>query len=879
MARTRFLLSFVVAAALFFTGAIGANLRTNVGTFKTTFRMQVGTSGAGRVFTRERAGYSEADSTRFALASGDGMRSYVVLSRPRGAVGVIRLDPGSSEGVVQFESIDFSWRGKTARLTGRNLRKAIRPLHQLDVLPSGTGTTLRATGSDPFLEVAIPDVIAGAMKLRERLGLALVVIATCGLLWLCWWMRRDVVRGAARALRTGDWRMLVVASLSTLAVLSVLGYGCEGMCSPRGAGFGMLLLAASLALALVGQVLLRRLHVDTRVGPPRLFLSIIAGQAIFVVYIGVRSAIHAWVPVLPLTSLELFVLVLSAAVLLWHDTLVARTDARNMPTFNACCGWSWIELALLVGVCVVIGERELPRLLMLSSDPDTHAYFARQLEVTGGVPWRGGSVFHYPMGTAVLGFLWAKLAFLDVRNAVTALPLLQAFLAALVLAESFALRVRSNAPALVLFLLGLGATTAGFLIPLYSSYAHMEGAGRQMAAATLTLVPAVLIAPRKAGDLSIALLMLLSAFVLAVLNPLNIVIPLVLLAGYGLHQLLLRRRLSWWSLVPVALLPMLLIDPSYFELTGGTGRPESRFTVDAALQVKPLSLVLAQWMQALGRGPQDFLRGNGGFVPGQAPVFVAFVASLLAVLFWLHRWPPRRVFFWAMVSTLLLTALWAVDALFDVLVDDRRFYLLAPYYWLSLAQAKILLVTSLLLAAGLAIYRRRLSVVGLIAFAVIATASTALTMHQAQDFMERPRVDYCGSLGCMEADDFAVLTDFQALHLAGKLRAGRVLLPNSRHSAHREQWIFPVTAARGLPFFDTPPPAFFYYQGDSAFTTANYVSHVCRSFDREWLREHSIAYVFLPQRRGDACVQGMETLPRSERVVVQHGDSMVIELR
>src|SRR5690606_3524942 len=113
------------------------------------------------------------------------------------------------------------------------------------------------------------------------------------------------------------------------------------------------------------------------------------------------------------------------------------------------------------------------------------------------------------------------------------------------------------------------------------------------------------------------------------------------------------------------------------------------------------------------------------------------------------------------------------------------FYLLAPYYWLSLAQLKILLVTGLLLAVILAAARRRLSwwLVGGLATVVVAAAFFAV--HGRQQFMEHPRVDYCGSLGCVEADDLAVLEEFEALAQAGSLKRGRVLLPNSRHEAHR----------------------------------------------------------------------------------------------
>src|SRR5690606_8885904 len=156
------------------------------------------------------------------------------------------------------------------------------------------------------------------------------------------------------------------------------------------------------------------------------FLALLAGQAALVLYVALRSVVHAWLPWAPLTAPELLLCVVAAAAWLAHG---ARRRAPVVATrWREAGNWLALELVLLAVVCVVIGERELPRLVMLSSDPDTHAYFARQLELGGGVPWWGDARFHYPAGTAILGFLWAKLGFLDVRNALAALPLLQAFL-------------------------------------------------------------------------------------------------------------------------------------------------------------------------------------------------------------------------------------------------------------------------------------------------------------------------------------------------------------------------------------------------------------------------------------------------------------------
>lgn len=876
MSRSRAIRSAALAAVLLVAGVVGANLHNHPGTVEVGFRMAVATAGGGQAFTRERDGYTEENSARFDLDHSGGTRAYSVALEPDAPLQAIRLDPGAGAGSVRIDSIDFTWQGKKARLEGEALGKAIRALTQLDSAASGTGVSFESIGDDPFLEIAVPDTIADAMEFRAHAGLGLVVAALLGLSWLAWSIRRSLFDLVRRGLAGGGWRLLAVTAVAGLLLLSSLGVGCDGVCSPRGVGYGGLLLLASLAMAAIGQLVLRGLGIDSATGRPRLFLSLLCGQAVLVLYIAARSVIHAWIPVLPITAVELVMLAAAAVACL---VLAQRRFPVPHRLWGTSDGWLMVELALLAVVCVVIGDRELPRLLMLSSDPDTHAYFARQLELGGGVPWHGGDVFHYPMGTAALGFAWAKLAFLDIRNAVTALPLLQAFLAALVVAEGFSLRIHRNRIVLLLFLAGIGITAAGLLVPLYSNYAHMEGAGRQMAIATLALAPALLLSRRTGGDLAIAVLMLLALFVLALLNPINVVVPLILLATYGMHQSVVRPRIGWWMAVPAALVPLLLLDPYYFSLILGDGAPESRFSIDAALSAKPASQIATQWLARVNRGPQDFFIGNVRLLPAQTPMFIAIVSILLPILWALRNWPFPKVVVGVGLAMLALLSLWAADALFDALVDDRRFYLLSPYYWLSLAQLKILLITALFLAVLFVGHMRRLPATALMVFSLLAVIGTTVAMRRTQTIMEGPRVDYCGSLGCMEPDDLAVLEQFETMYRDGKLVEGRILLPNSRHKAHREAWIFPVAAARATPFFDVPRVAFFYYQGDPDFTTDNYVTHICERFDRQWLRDQNIAYVFLPLRRGAACVEGITDLPRTERILARQGDSMILELR
>lgn len=882
MSRLRWLGSLAFASALVLLGAWGADLRNHPEPVIATIGMAVDTGGSGQLFWPGPGGYAEERSTRFELRHGQGVVPYTVELRASAPLERVRVDPGSAEGSVTIEHAEFSWRRTRVVLDGSALEQALVPLKDLEVHPgdarAGRGISLQSTGGDPFFEIRVPEALPDAMARASRFGTAVLLLSVSGFLALLWVARHQLIGFMRRSLELGGWRLFLFTIALTLVVLELLGVGCDGPCSPRGLRYGAQLFVGAIALVLVGQGFLRALGVERKCGRPRIFLSLLSGQAVLVLYVAVRSALQNWFPWAPLTGAELILVAVAAGVWLFQDGV--RQPGARATTVPAAIGWPSIELALLFAVCLVIGERELPRLVMLSSDPDTHAYFARMLEVVGGVPWGGDDRFHYPLGTGTLGLIWAKLGFLDVRDAVTALPLLQTFAAALVLAEAFAYRESERRLVLNLFLAALGLTAAAFLVPLYASYAHMEGAGRQMAIASFAMIPALMVSGRTGmPSVGTAVVFLLSLFVLAVLNPINIVAPAILLAAYALYGALAQWRAPWWIGMMAALVPLLLIDPYYMALIAGDGTPESRFTVDPALALKSLPEIWDQMLSGFARGPGEFLSGNVAFFPSQAPLFVFSATLLGAVLLWLTRPTAAGVAKVLVAGLAAVFALWSADVLFDVLLTDRRFYLLAPYYWLALGQVKIVLVTALALGVILAAYRRqaRAGATAILAAAIIATSY--LAMHSTQQFMERPRVEYCGSLGCIEAEDLAVLQELEAMAESGQLAPGRILLPNSLHEAHREKWIFPVTAARAVPFFDLPQAAFFYYRGDPAFTTENYVRHVCERFDRDWLAAREISYVFLPARRQAACMADMSLLPSTERIIVRHGDSMIVELQ
>lgn len=863
----------VLLLALF---AYGQYLRKHGPPLAVELQLTSSGDGPGQLFYRPGDGYSETRSQPLALQHDGQLHTYVAQLPANKPIRAIRLDPGTHPGMIQLQRLRFRYRTTTTSLDGTRLRAAIGASNQLQLRHGPSSSLLlQAQGDDPFIEFQLPPALVATMQQRQRAGRAAMALGLSGLLLLGMWQRHRLAHGARRF--AGNRQRLILSGglLAGSGLLWLARSGCDGLCSPRGLGYGVLLLLAALAFALMGFAALRLLRWRQVPGRPSLFLALVFGQALLALYVLLRSALQALLPLPGLGAMELFLLVAAAGLWLHHKA--ARHWWRS--------GWLALELGLLAAVCLAIADRELPRIVMLSSDPDTHAYFARLVEKLGGLPWHGNDVFHYPAGTGVFGFLWAKLALLDVRNAITALPLLQALLAPLLIAEALALRARRSTAAALVFAAALGITACGLLLPLYRQYFHMEGAGRQMAIALLAacLLPLLPRQPQRLRNapatLAITTLCLLA---LAILNPINIVVPLLLLAVYCLRQLILHRRLPWLTLCPLLLLPLLLLDPYYQTLLLGNGAQASRFTVSPTLRQIPLPELLHHWRALLAQGPWTFLRESLAFLPGQRwPMFGVLLVLLLPPCLILQARTAARGAAGRLVAALLAAALavlllWALDRLFATTLNDRRFYLLHPYFGLSLGQLKILLITTLLawLAALGASRWPKATAAGLVALIVLAD----LGMHRTQAIEHRPRMDYCGSLGCASGDDLAVLAAVERRWQRGQLAQGFVLLPNSRHHARNEAWIFPVTGARALPFFDTPPPAFYYYQGHPDFTTANYLRHVCQRLDRAWLLARGVRYVFIPSYSDAACLHDRARLIAGSTVIAARGDSRFLEL-
>lgn len=813
-------------------------------------------------------GYNEATSRQVPLEAGDPHDYHLVFKSAR-VPKVLRIDPGSTPGAIDLRYIAFSNGHQSARLEGAPLKQAMTLRHDLAwASPSGG---LVATGTDPWLEIAVPDGILAASRQTRHAGWTAFVLGALFCIGIMVFQAGRVMHASRVAVREQPWLWsCLTAMVAGIVVLSVFGLPPTGLVQDplRGLRYGAQLFLAATLLAVIGAALLDMLGTPSRLPrSSRLFLGLAIGQCGLIAYLYIRSLLPA-IGVAGVGAWEVWVIAILCGYYLFrrhrgHHGLLHAKDLS-------------VQLGLLAAICLVIADRELPRQVMLSSDPDTHAFLSRQILSLGFLPQSGDLAFDYPGGSAFLGAMWSWLSGLDPRNTITALPLIACLTGALLLAEAVAQHHSRPDARIASLLTALALTTAALLFPVFLEYAHMEGAGRQISFMFAAAIPALWIGSDRvtvgSGRTIIAPLSLV-LLTLAALNPIGPIMPGIVLAAFWLEISLRNRRLHPSILAAPLAVALLFLDPYYQGLLAGAGS-NPKITVISNYRELSGSEILARWpgyyVQTKELGTLLFR-----LLPQHPmPTFALLLAAIGLPAFLLGKRALKTSILAATAALLLI--LLGCAGLFAVLRTDPRAYLLADYFGFSIAQYKAILLILLAAAAAAAAImkgwtRQTIFVVGMGAFAA------AWGMRTQQEFMYAPRHAYCGSMGCASENDMAVL-DMMRKAMPRGADSRRVLLPNTPHNTHQEAWIFPVAGSRAQPFAGTLDPAFFYYQGDRAFTTQSYMENVCTTFNRRWLLQHGVGYVFLPEGRDSACIMGMESLIESEKVIFRSGNAYLLEI-
>lgn len=873
---------------------LGSQLWRPTFTVELSLDMAATTSVDGaQIFIQTKSGYSEGHSIRLQLVPDGTRHKYHATIRGDLWARHLRFDPGAAPGEIKIYGYELASGDGLFVYQPSELTNKILPLNQLTGLSVEHGVaSMRSVGADPQLEIKIPFKIFRWLVYKTALGILLSLAGTSLLIvsYRIWEKKEKLTVNAEMRKNSLAWTALMF--LTAHVALSVTGAGCDDLaCSVRGFRFGSQIFLAGIFCACIGAAFLRATFrpTDEPNRAPRFFFSLIVGQILLVLYVYLRSAQNFYLYNLPITGFDFTLLVAIAAgylFWLWRDTRSVSDVYKLRPN------WLLVELALFAALSMVVADRELPRFMMLSTDPDIHAFLAKQVERFGSIPraqghW-GEDGFNYPAGSPALTYVWAKLSWLNVRNSLAALILLQTFLVATLIGESvIASRKGSIFQYITVQTILLAVMGAGFLISFYDPFSHMEGGGRQMGFAYVAGIVIVLmrLCVHKNDENGGAYwLLLLFLFALAVLNPANAIFPVALIAAFAIYDMVRTRKIPWRVLIPACFVLVILLDPYFLSLVTGSSHGLDKLDISSDLTLKSKTQILADWISSYTELANWSWAPLLSFLPWQHyPNFGLIFAAFVSCYYFLRekKWSLSGAAIAG--GTVLACLCLLVLGLFWALQDDRRYYLLYPYFVMGLAYYKIVAVLFLVAVIMLSMMARQISKgwIVLVTLCLICFAGVTLRLTQPMQF--DPRERFCEDGQCIAADDMSVLEQLQSMmnspeFLEAKSSGARILVPNAVVQMGRERWAFPVGSGRILPFFNTLPVAFYYLQADSSFTTDNYVSRVCEKFDRDWLSSEKIEYVLIPSQNNGACVAGLESLVKTDRIVIRVGGSYLIKL-
>lgn len=676
----------------------------------------------------------------------------------------------------------------------------------------------------------------------------------------------------------------IIVFMVTTTMARKLGMACESTyCLEQGFEPGLGLFLAVLALGVFGHSILLMGRQDThRCEEFKPATAATLGLLILVVYSYLRSLFNHAILDIPITPWEIFLLMgITTGVGFWGRA--PKAPAVDIYALT-------VGLTLVFALCIVIAAREMPRDVMLSSDPDQHAFFAKQIERFGAIPYQqrewGSEGFNYPAATGVVLFLWHLLTGIDVRSLLTALAVLFTAMAALIMAESAAAFAKGLAKKSTIKLGALLLMLGAWNFPHYPEFFHMEGYGRQLSilfsALFLSLCVSYLLRNDQKNQ-AVYLFFGLILFVQTVLNPANVVVPASLLFFLFVHQWL--KGTADWKLPLAGVLgfALLPLEP-YFQ---GLLNIVEKARVDTvsysdALVIKNWGAILNDtWLVITDHWARTLNEMSVILFETSIPLFVPLLACLGVILIAVRpslRPPPRT---W-LAFFIFFSAFFIVYSFARSLADDRRFYLLGAYVFFSMAHYKALVLV--LMTCTLLAVMSSLSIVRFLMLSSLLFGTLLVSVRHEQGLALEIRKNRCGAYECIPPEDKAFLSKLEELKRRGGLTvpgvvAPKVLVPNSLNQMDKETWIFPVSSARLLPYYDILPAAFFYFQGDPEYSAHSYAQHVCNQLDRAWLKQKGIYFVYLPSQRADVCIKDLDRLPFTEDIVLQEGNAYLIRLR
>lgn len=652
-----------------------------------------------------------------------------------------------------------------------------------------------------------------------------------------------------------------------------------------------ILLSTLLAVAIVGAAVCRLLRPATSLWfggyRYRMGHQLVVGQLAIISYYYVRSFACRW-GWRGVSGAELWILVGLAllACLVFH-----RHRLTGHYLANAWRRYWAIYIALPAVFVTVFCFTELPRDVMLSSDPDDHAAWAHIVAQAGAVPWQPEPL-KYPAGFSSLNAVYMQLGGMRATTVVSIQPLLQWLICLLVMIESALAslaaegrrRRRMTHPVTLFFVL--------LLVMTYLAYSfqkeryHHEGLGRLCTIAMLSFVFSFALAKimgqvRVIGAgalLRLALVLRITVAILVLFNPASGMISAVIVEGLLLFCLL--GRLGWKSVLGWAAAMLVyagvFLDP-YYALAGqglgaGTDAPldaPTGVSVDSAavwriLKSTFLPIAECTWFRT------DMFRSWGS-------QYFAMVCAVFLIA--MRRTKPL------LLSLGLALAAWAICnilvGVFALYVADRPGVLLLRYtrdngqQFLYLFLVYMLGVTTMLVLSA----KKRVPLFLALAVAV----SPALFDRNTRNYFAKRRCKLASSMGDPTANDRLVVQRIREFGERADRASGRgkdriLVMANFTVINDVAEYLFSFGGAR-LLIYETPfPLAFYYHLGPPDFSLENYAAHVRDYLDIPWLVERGIHYIYIPEGTSYRHIAEPSLRGFPVRLIFQEGDCRFYEI-
>ncbi len=556
---------------------------------------------------------------------------------------------------------------------------------------------------------------------------------------------------------------------------------------------------------------------------------------------------------------------------------------------------------------LIIANKELPRIVMLSSDPDQHVFFLNQFLRFHTLPYTqfywGDQPFHYPGGFAVLNFIWTTISGLDVRNVVSVQRLIQSQLAILIIVEC--VRSAGNDA------LQKGRVYFTFLCLIFCVYYLVLPEGFDSAffcqAHTALLGTLLFVSmgfsffffawvnngdTRYRENLNIPLNV---AAIILIVSALMLIHPITGLYAIVLYSLGIivfwrgsKRKGDWAkaaAVLPLGAFP--LLDPYYSDILVGFLRPGAPVAGDTGMPgfLKTYVSVLADSFRGISHIPSLF---QTGLLDDTLNMFLV-ILMILSVVFLFYR----KYLKWRVLSLIVITGLFLIIAsvLLTGLLNAAtssvslstpvmpagshgvpwHFIVYQLPLYLTLHMSKYVIVWLFLgIGVVLAALVEHIDYTKIVLGTLIIILCFVIVSggESEKSNIVLPRKYMLGGSEEITGNDLAVIKKVEGLFREYRETGGsldyrtvpRILILNEVITINDEIWLLPRGASRILPLYDVFPVSFFYYQGMSLFSYENYMRHVHDTFDVEWLLDNNIRYLFIPSDKGGAVIEGLDSI-------------------